>query len=315
MYNPQRDCRYDDGRKVTRLSVALNLLLGASKCLAGYFGNSRALLADGLHSLTDLASDFAVLIGMRLASTPPDENHPYGHERAASLVTLFIAASLMALCSLLVVDSVRALHGGDAVVPHWPTLVIALGSVGVKEFLFQITRRAGRKAGSSMLIANAWHHRTDSLTSIVAAIGIGLAMVLGEGWAFIDALVGVLLGVYLGVEGAKLLWGAVKDLMDAAPDREIIDDLREHILGVPGAVAYHDFRARRVGDSIDVDLHLQVNATMTIAEAHEVARAVKRAIMAAHPEVVSVLVHTEPALPEHAKDRGIAEGAEQVQEN
>jgi cation diffusion facilitator family transporter len=296
-------------RAVTWLSVAVNVALGSTKVVAGYYGQSRALLADGLHSLTDLSSDAAVLFGMRLAARPADEEHPYGHHKAANLVTLFIASSLLVFCALLIADSVRTLRVGQPAVPHWPTLAIALASIAVKELLFRRTRAVGQRLNSQMLIANAWHHRTDSFSSVLAAAGIGAAMAFGSTWAFIDALVAVLLGTYLGREGLRLLRQAVNDLMDAAPGRSVIDDLREHILEDPAALAYHDFRARRVGDMIDVDLHLLVLPTLSVGEAHEVAKRVKDAIRARHPEVLNVLVHVEPGLPEHYRERGVAGGA------
>ena len=251
--------------------------------------------------MTDLASDAAVLFGMKIAALPADAEHPYGHHKAASLVTLFIAASLLIFCALLIVDSLRALHARETVVPHWPTLVIALASVLVKEYLFRRTRRIGRRIKSQMLLANAWHHRTDSLSSLLATVGIATAILLGEGWAFLDTLIGLLLGGYLGLEGWKLLQQAINDLMDTTPGEAVIDDLREHILTTPGAVAYHDFRARRVGDMIEVDFHLLVPPMLSILDAHEVARQVKQAILDRHPEVIHVLVHVEPALPEHSR--------------
>jgi len=302
--------RYAGGRGVTWLSMGLNVTIGVAKCLVGYFGHSRALVADGLHSLADLGSDVAVLVGMRYASAPPDDDHPYGHQKISSMVTVLIALSIMLFCLLLIFDSVRALGDHSVVVPHWPTLLVAIGSIGVKEFLFRRTMRIARAAHSRMLMANAWHHRTDALTSLIAAVGITAAIVLGPQWVFLDALVGVALGVYLLVESLKLFWSSVQDLLDAAPGREIIDDLREHILPVSGAVAYHDFRARRIGDVIEVDLHLLVDPQLTLGDAHDVASRVKAAIMEHHPEVIQVLIHIEPALPAHAKERGVFGGVE-----
>jgi cation diffusion facilitator family transporter len=307
--HPQAEDRYRAGRAVTWLSVGLNIALGLTKVGTGYAGQSRALLADGLHSLTDLASDAALLFGMSFATRPADRGHLYGHHKAANLVTLFIASSLLVFCALLIVDSVRALGAGLQAVPRWPTLVVALASIGVKEFLFRRTRRIGLRLNSQMLIANAWHHRTDSFSSVLAALGIGSAMVFGANWAFIDALVAVLLATYLGREGVRLLRQAIDALMDAAPGQAVIDDLREHILEEPGALAYHDFRARKVGDMIEVDFHLLVPPTLNVGESHEVAKRVKQAILTRHPEVLHVLVHVEPGLPEHDRARGVAGGA------
>jgi cation diffusion facilitator family transporter len=293
---------------VTWLSVGVNVALGATKCVVGYFGQSRALVADGLHSLTDLSSDAAVLFGIHYGRRPPDEKHPYGHHRAQSLVTLFIALSLLGFCAALVIDSVRTLGAGTAVVPHWPTLVVALVSIAVKEALYWRTRLVGLRLRSQLLLANAWHHRTDSVSSLVAALGIGTALVFGPEWAFLDTLVGIVLGGFLGVEGVRLLRGALDDLMDAAPGQALVDDLREHILPTPGALAYHDFRARQVGDMIEVDFHLLVPPELNVEEAHAIAARVKREILERHPEVLTVLIHVEPALPEHHRARGIADG-------
>jgi len=300
---------YSEGRAVTWLSVVLNVALGVVKVVAGWLGNSRALVADGLHSLTDLASDAAVLLGMSVALRPPDDNHPYGHHKAASLVGLVIATSLLFFGALLILDGVRGLQADDARVPETLTLVVALGSIGVKEFLYWRTRRVAEVTGSRLLLANAWHHRTDSASSLVAAAGIGSAMALGPEWAFLDSVASIVLAGWLGVEGLRLLRGAVDDLMDSAPEQALVDDLREHILPVHGALAYHDFRARRVGDRVEADFHLLVEPTLTIEEGHLIAHRVKEAILARHPEVLSLLIHVEPALPHHHRERGVADGS------
>ncbi len=299
--------RYHDAIGVTRLSLIANVTMGFVKVIVGWWSGSRALIADGLHSLTDLGSDVAILIGIRIASEPPDESHPYGHHKVASMVSLFIAALILLFCSLLIGDSVRALVTDTARVPHWPALVVAIGSVIVKEWLFHRTRVVARRSHSSMVLANAWHHRTDSITSVAAATGIAAAIWLGEPWAFVDSAVGILLGGYLAIEGAKLALEAIKDLMDTAPQQSVIDDLREHILPIPGVVGYHDFRARRVGDMIEVDLHLLVPPELTVQQGHDIAKHVKEEMLARHPEVINVLIHIEPAVPEHRHERGVAE--------
>jgi cation diffusion facilitator family transporter len=300
--------RYASGRRVTWLGIGLNSVLGVTKVGVGIVGNSRGLVADGFHSLTDLASDAAVLFAMSVAQRPPDRNHPYGHHRIASIVTLLIAISLVLLCGGLIVESLKTLQAGRAVVPTSWTLAVALASIGVKEVLFRITLRAAQASDSRLLLVNAWHHRTDGITSLAAAAGIAAAMALGPEWALVDTVVGVLLGAVLGVEGIRLLRRAVDDLMDAAPSDALVDDLREHILAVPGALSYHDFRARRLGDMVEIDFHLLVSPELNIRAAHEVATEVKRELLARHPEVLRVLIHLEPGLPEHHRDRGIADG-------
>lgn len=297
------------GRSVTWLSIWANIALGVTKVLVGWWGHSRALMADGLHSLTDLASDGAVLVGLAVSSRPPDENHPYGHQKAASLATLVIAGSLLIFCLLITLGALKSLQSGGARVPHLPTLGVALCSIVVKEFLFRRTRAVGESTGSRMLLANAWHHRTDSATSVVAGAGIGAVLLLGEDWAFLDAVAGIVLALWIGVEGFRLLRSAVDELMDSAPERALLDDLREHILPIEGALAYHDFRARRVGARVAVDFHLLVDPELSITAAHLVAHRVKEEMLALHPEILDVLIHVEPGLPAHDRKRGVAGGS------
>ncbi len=299
--------RFSSGVEVTWLSVAVNLILGLGKVGIGLWGQSRALVADGLHSLADLGTDAAVLAGFRFARVPSDEGHPYGHHKIASLVSGGIGLAILFFCGLLLIGSIRSLGGTGAAVPSAAALVTALVSLAVKEWLFQRTRRIAQRIRSRMLLANAWHHRTDSVSSVVAAAGIGASMVGGERFAFLDALAAVLLGGYLAVEAVRILNKTLNDLMDAAPEREIVDDLREHVLPTPGVRAYHAFRARRTGDWIEVDLHLLVDPAMTVEDGHKVARGVKENIMARHPEVIDVLVHVEPYLPEQDKAKGISD--------
>jgi cation diffusion facilitator family transporter len=303
----QRGIDYAAARRVTWMSIGANVGIGVIKCLVGYWGHSRALVADGIHSLTDLGSDVAVLVGIRMATTPPDAEHPYGHHKATSLVTLLIGAGILLFCALVLVDSTRALLAGTTVVPHWPTLATALLSLLAKEVLFHRTRRVAMESHSTMVLANAWHHRTDSLTSVIAAVGIAVVLLLGPPWSFLDAVIGIAMAGYLATSGAQLGWRAVNDLMDSAPEETVINDLREHVLEVPGANGYHEFRARRVGDMIEADLHLLVPPELSVEEAHQVARRVKHAIQQAHPEVLNVLIHIEPDLPEHRQERGVAE--------
>lgn len=300
---------YARGRSVTWLSIWANVGLGITKVLVGWWGHSRALMADGLHSLTDLASDGAVLMGLAISARPPDANHPYGHQKAASLATLVIASSLLLFCVLITLSALQSLQGGGARVPHLPTLGVALVSLGVKEFLFRKTRAVGEATGSRMLLANAWHHRTDSATSVVAAAGIAAVLFLGEDWAFLDAVAGILLAVWIGIEGSRLLRKAVDELMDSAPERALLDDLREHILPIEGALAYHDFRVRRMGHRLDVDFHLLVNPELSITEAHEVAHRVKEEMRVRHPEILDVLIHVEPGIEAHYRNRGVADGS------
>lgn len=297
--------RFQPGEKITWLSFWLNIALGAAKCAIGFWAHSRALVADGLHSFSDVATDLAVLAGFKYAGLPSDENHPYGHHKIATLVTLFIGGMILVFCLFLMVGGILALGQQRTTAPSGAALVAAVGALAVKEWLYFKTRETARRIKSRMLLVNAWHHRTDSISSVVAAVGIGIAYFSGPRWAFVDTLAGILLGGYLAIEASRFTWGGLSDLMDAAPDQKIIDDLREHILPTEGVVAYHAFRARRLGDAIDVDLHLLVDPGISVEAGHRIATEVKRNIIETHPEVLNVLVHVEPYQPEHAEQKGI----------
>ena len=297
----------EDGMRITWIGLWVNLLLGLIKTLAGWSLGSKALIADGMHSLLDLLSDIAVLLGLSMARRPEDENHHFGHHKFVSLAKFFIGGILIVFSISLVVSSLLDFRSGVSVAPvAGSAACVAIVSILVKEALFWWTRGVAKRLHSDLLMANAWHHRMDSISSVsvaVALIGVWLG---GADWAFLDGAVTLVLGCYLVFEAAKIFLRACSDLLDAAPEREVIEDLREHILPTPGALAYHDFRVRRVGDVYEIDLHLQVDPRITVEKGHRIAREVKLRLREQHPEVSKVLVHVEPANPEHLLKRGIS---------
>ncbi|MGB0258423.1 MAG: cation diffusion facilitator family transporter [Coraliomargarita sp.] len=297
----------NDGLRITWIGFAVNLVLGLVKTIAGVVLSSKALIADGMHSLLDLLSDVAVLFGLFMARRPEDENHLYGHHKFASLSKFFIGGGLIVFAGVLVLSAIWDFRVGPPVPDAGAAALFALLSLGIKEVLFWCTRGVAKRIKSDLLLANAWHHRTDSFSSLgvaVALIGVWLG---GESWAFLDDAVTLVLGGYLVFEAAKIFISATGELLDAAPRREIIEDLREHILPTPGALAYHDFRVRRVGDVYEVDLHLQVDPELTVEQGHAIAKEVKQRLLAQHPEVWKVLVHIEPADEEHLQQKGISD--------
>lgn len=295
------------GYRVTFVGLGVNLLLGIGKSVGGLLFGSSALVADGLHSLADLASDLAVLFGSAVAELPEDENHPYGHHKMASFSQLFIGALLLGFSAWLVVAAFSSLRAGSDAVPGPAAAGVALVSLLAKEGLFQWTRSVARRIRSDLLMANAWHHRSDGFSSLAVCVALVAIAVGGPAWAFLDPLLSVVLGAWLVREGYRVSRRAVDDLLDAAPGREIIEDLREHVLPIEGARAYHDFRARRIGDFYEVDLHLQVDPGLTVEEGHAIAGEVKREILRTHPEVIRALVHLEPATGKHLRERGISD--------
>lgn len=302
----ERLLRYHENcLKITWISVVTNILLAVIKCILGVVANSKALIGDGLHSLMDLGSDIAVVFGLKMSAKPEDENHLYGHHKFVSLSALFISIILLVLCVCLIYVSVSALFMESRELPEWPALIAAFLSFLLKEGLYFWTKAVARRFKSRLLMANAWHHRTDSFSSVLVFIAIGAAMYGGPSWAFIDSIGGLFLGFYLIFQGVRLFRHACNDLLDTAPGKDILNDLREHILTTPGTVAYHDFRARPVGDLFEVDLHLQVAPNLTIEEGHLIADKVKKNILENHTEVIDVLIHIEPAKDGYLKEHGI----------
>jgi|TARA_B110000977_G_scaffold158749_1_gene202384 cation diffusion facilitator family transporter len=297
----------EDGMRITWIGLWVNLLLGLIKTLAGWSLGSKALIADGMHSLLDLLSDIAVLLGLSMARRPEDENHHFGHHKFVSFAKFFIGGILIVFSISLVVSSLLDFRSGVGVAPvAGSAACVAIVSILVKEALFWWTRGVAKRLHSDLLMANAWHHRMDSISSVGVAVALLGVWLGGADWAFLDGAVTLVLGCYLVFEAAKIFLRACSDLLDAAPEREVIEDLREHILPTPGALAYHDFRVRRVGDVYEIDLHLQVDPRITVEKGHRIAREVKLRLREQHPEVSKVLVHVEPANAEHLLKRGIS---------
>jgi cation diffusion facilitator family transporter len=295
-----------DGLRITWIGLWVNLLLGTVKTAAGWLFGSMALIADGMHSLLDLLSDIAVLLGLSMAQRPEDESHHYGHHKFASLAKFFIGGMLIVFSITLVMSAVLEFHSGGLIAPSaGGAALVALVSIVVKEVLFWWTRGTAKRLRSDLLLANAWHHRMDSISSVGVAVALLGVWFGGADWAFLDGAVTLVLGCYLVFEAARIFLRACADLLDAAPGRAVIEDLREHILPTPGARAYHDFRVRRVGDFYEIDLHLQVDPQITVEQGHLIAKDVKVRLLEMHPEVSKVLVHIEPANEEHIMERGI----------
>ncbi|MBN1943558.1 MAG: cation transporter [Phycisphaerae bacterium] len=281
-------------RGITWLGLVLNLVLAGGKITAGVLFGSQAILADGVHSLTDLASDIAVLIGLRYGDRPADPEHPYGHRRMHTLVAMFIGLGLLALAWEIGYRAVMTLHESPRpIVGPWP-LALALITIPVKEALYQLTAAVGRRTDNPAVVANAWHHRTDALSSIAAAGGIAGAMFLGESWAILDPLAAVVIAAFLVMASAKLIWSSAGELTDRAPGEKKMSRIANLVLQTPGVRAYHAIRARKLGGKVDMDVHVMVDPNLTVREGHDIAADVRRRIRAAEPTVQQVIVHVEP---------------------
>jgi len=303
----QPDSLHREGRRVTWVSLGVNLVIALIKTITGLLTFSQALVADGLHSLVDASTDLAVLLGLRFSKKPRDEGHPYGHHRISTLVQLLVSAMLILFSLGIALQSVHQLRMGSPTTPSAWALLAALLSLGCKEVLFWRTRSIALRLKSQLLMANAWHHRADSLSSLLVLIALAVIVIGGPQWTFLDKVLGFVLGSILLATAFRQFVRGLNDLTDRVPERRIIDDFREHVLPVEGALAYHDFRARRIGDVFEVDLHLQVHPQTTVLEGHRIAGEVKHQIMRRHPEVFQVMIHLEPANEEGLKNVGLNE--------
>ena len=292
------------GVRITVWSFALNAVLAAIKLAVALMASSQALLADGIHSLVDIAGDLAVLIGLNFAHIPKDDDHPYGHHRFSTLATCLISGLVILFCVGLAWTSLTGLMNGTATtVPGIAAAWVAGVALVLKETFYQYAQRQAKQLGSSLLMASATDHRADAVGSLLALIAVLLAH-YSPSLVLLDKVVGLVLAGWLGAEGIRLFKGACEDLMDTAPAQGVLKDLSEHIFEVPGAKGSHAFRARRLGDRYEVDFHLQVEPTATVAEGHAIASQIKATILRLHPEVIAVLVHIEPDHPEHHKAEG-----------
>jgi cation diffusion facilitator family transporter len=295
--NAEVTTRRREELRITWVGLGINLGLGAVKTTVGILAHSTVLVADGLHSLSDLASDLAVLWGIRAARVPPDSNHHYGHRRYEAVVTMIVGLLLLATATYVALHSILSFGLEHAAPDSWWPFWIAVGSIVLKEFLFWATRAVGRRHRNTALLANAWHHRTDSFSSIAAALGIGATLVLGPRWAFLDHLTAVILAAFLVVVGIRIVRDALRELSDQAPGIEDQRRMRELISGIPGVVGFHAFRARRTGGLVEMDVHIQVAPHLTVRQGHDIATRVEQHLCDSFPQVAGIVVHIEPAGP------------------
>ncbi|MGQ9559290.1 MAG: cation diffusion facilitator family transporter [Candidatus Oleimicrobiaceae bacterium] len=280
---------------ITWLGLSINAIFSAAKIVAGVVFRSQAILADGLHSISDMATDVAVLAGLRVSRKPADEGHNYGHRRATTLVTLFVGLALMGAALGIGYTAVVTMGEEHSAVRGLVPFIIAAASVPVKELLYQLTRRVGKQASDSSLVANAWHHRSDAWASATAALGLAVVVFGGPRWAFVDHVTALILASFLLVLAAKIIWNTGGELMDRAPDNATLDAIREAVADTAGVRSFHGIRARQVGDMVEMDLHVQVDPQLTVSQGHEIARSVRQRVVQLNPKVSQVIVHVEPS--------------------
>jgi cation diffusion facilitator family transporter len=301
--NTTRVAKFSDGnrektiRKVTWVGLLANVVLAGFKFLAGIIGNSQALVADAIHSLTDLTTDIAVIAGSHYWSRPPDESHPYGHQRMETLVTVFIGIVLAAAGVGVGWKAISTLHAKHASSPGWVAVLAALIAIICKEAIYRWTAMIGRRVKSSALAANAWHHRSDAISSVPVLIAVAGARVFPS-WSFLDHVGAAVVSILILYSSIKIMWPGLSELIDVGAPTEMRKKIRTSALNNDGVLQVHDIRTRYVSSSIQVDLHIVVEGAITVREGHDIADKVKHRIITEIAEVLDVIVHVDP--PERA---------------
>ena len=281
------------GVRSTLIGIALNVALAAVKFVAGVVGHSYALIADATESLSDVVTSIVLLIGLRYAMRPPDENHPYGHGKAEPLAATMVSLALFGAAVVIAIESIHEIRTPHET-PHAFTLVVLAAVVLVKEGLFRYVVKVGETAQSTALKTDAWHHRADAITSGVAFVGISIALVGGKGWESADDWAALGASGIIMFNAYLLVRPAVLELTDSIPDARLRHDVLTVAAGVPGVRALDKCYVRKMGFDYYVDLHVIVDREMPVWEGHTIAHLVKDALRAAHPKIADVLVHIEP---------------------
>lgn len=283
--------RYAVGRKSTWVSIAINLLLAALQMVAGYFGRSQSLMADGFHSLSDLLSDIMVLFANRHGNRHADAEHPYGHARIETAATLILGVALAALGIVLLVAAGVRLQNPAKVLSVSPlTLWIAFAALVAKEGLFRYMLAAARRVRSQMLVANAWHARSDAASSLVVLVGIGGNLL---GYTFLDLVAAAVVGVMIAHMGGKFAREALSELIDTGLSTEEVEAIRKTLLDTPGVRSLHELRTRKMADNALVDAHVLVDPKISVSEGHYIAETARQAVLRRH-HVLDVMVHIDP---------------------
>ena len=290
--------RQDQIKKVTLWGAAVNLLLTACKIAAGIFGKSAAMIADGVHSLSDLSTDAVVLIFTHISSKDKDKDHRFGHGKFETMASVVISIILIVVGANLMSKGIKSIHAclnGEILPrPGFIALAAAVVSIVSKEILYQWTAAVGKKTGSTAVMANAWHHRSDALSSIGALLGIGGAIILGDRWTILDPITSCAISVAIIVVAVKMAMPSLAELLETSLPEEIEKEIIEIASAVPGVSDIHELKTRRNGMSFIIDAHVVVDPDITVVEAHDIATNVEEALRVRFGHETQTSIHIEP---------------------
>jgi cation diffusion facilitator family transporter len=289
--NARREARSRAGREVTLWGMLAGIFLVVFKLVGGIYGHSQAMIADAVHSLSDLLTDLVTLGGVIFSAKPEDRKHPYGHGKIETFFSFIIGVVLIVVAISIAASGFQSIMGEMKSLPTGIALVAAIVSIGIKEFLYQWNARAGRKLNSRIMIVNAWHHRTDAISSVAAFIGIGGAML---GYPYLDPIAAIVVAFIIVVSTYPILKGAFLELIETSVDEKVLNRIESFILQEAEVKEIRDLRARRVGPEIQVDVCICVDASLPLIKSHLVSENIERRIMENMEYVSSVVAHIEP---------------------
>ena len=288
--------------RITFVGSVGNLILLLFKFVAGIWGHSSAMLADAVHSLSDFVTDVVVIVFVNISSKPKDAGHDYGHGKYETLATSIIGLALLVVGVSLFWDSLHKVFdywvlGEPLESPGWIALMAALVSILIKELLFQITYRVGKRQNSQAVIANAWHHRSDALSSIGTTLGIGGAILLGPDWHVLDPLAAMVVSVFIVKVSLELMIPAINDLLEQSLPKEVENQILSIISENPKVKEPHNLRTRRIGNDFAIEVHIRVDGDMSVREAHALTKEIERKLYQKYGNTTHVVIHVEPFRP------------------
>jgi len=288
----QHSTRYKEVIKVTLIGSVIDLLLGVAKLIVGYTAHSQALIADGIHSLSDLGTDAIVLYAAKHSHQEADEEHPYGHGRIETVATVLLGAALIAVSVGVCYDAIDRLFHPEALwIPGVWALVVAAISIVSKEAIYHYTMHVAKKHRSNMLKANAWHSRSDAISSVIVVVGVAGSM---AGLNYLDAVAAVGVAFMIAKIGWDLAWHSLRELIDTGLEPERVHEIRQSILDIDGVKTLHILRTRLMGGDALVDVHIQVNPQVSVSEGHQISESVRQTLIRQYDEVSDVMVHIDP---------------------
>lgn len=294
------EMRSKAAKKVTLVGFVINAILTAFKIFAGISGHSGAMIADGVHSLSDFFTDIVVLVGFKLTDKPEDEDHNYGHGKYETLATVVISLALVLVGYKILSTGISNIiavtfHGKILEKPGFIALYAALISIGSKELLYQYTKKVGEEIKSSAVIANGWHHRSDAFSSMGTLVGIGGAILLGQSWTILDPVASVIVSIFIFKVALEIFSPAFNELMEVSLNKEELDFIQQAMAECPQILNYHHLRTRRIGARVAIEVHMVFDRNMTLHEAHEHATVVEEHVKNHFGKSAIITTHLEPS--------------------